>query len=262
MEHDMISQIMQTLEVTRKSGTIVHCITNYVAATDSANALLAVGATPVMADCPYECGDITRRSRTLLLNMGTFSEGHYEAFKSSAEAALEIGIPFVLDPVGLSASGYRQKCFQEIVASHCPSVIKCNLSEAYTVACLAKVKAESPLEMCQKIACKLNCAVMITGSDDYISDGFNSCILHGGTAKLTKVTGTGCVTGALTAAFLSVTDRLTACITAAALMKTCGVIAEEKSGNGLQTFRTKLYDGLSEVGENEIRRCIEIESVK
>ena len=184
----------------------MHCITNYVAATDSANALLAVGATPVMADCPYECGDITRRSRTLLLNMGTFSEGHYEAFKSSAEAALEIGIPFVLDPVGLSASGYRQKCFQEIVASRCPSVIKCNLSEAYTVACLAKVKAESPLEMCQKIACKLNSAVMITGSDDYISDGINSCILHGGTAKLTKVTGTGCVTGALTAAFLSAAD--------------------------------------------------------
>ena len=262
MEHDMISQIMQTLEGTRKFGPMVHCITNYVAATDSANALLAVGATPVMADCPYECRGITRRSRALLLNMGTLSKEHFEAFKISSEATLDIGIPIVLDPVGLNVSGFRQACFQEIVPSRAPAVIKCNLSEAYTVARLLKVKADSPLEMCQKIGYKFNCTMMITGADDYVSNGFDSYILHGGTAKLTKVTGTGCVTGALIAAFLSVADRVTACITAAALMKTCGVIAEEKSGEGLATFRTKLYDGLSEVGEDDIRRCIEIESVK
>ena len=58
--------IKTILENIKKDKPIVHCITNYVTVNDVANIILAIGASPIMADDKKEVEEITSISNALL----------------------------------------------------------------------------------------------------------------------------------------------------------------------------------------------------
>ena len=60
----------ELLERIERQRPCVHCMTNPVTANDVANAVLAIGGVPIMADYIEEVEDITAQSSALVLNTG------------------------------------------------------------------------------------------------------------------------------------------------------------------------------------------------
>ena len=265
---DVISLLRQNDKERRVRNILVHCIMNYVAANDCANALLAVGAKPVMADCPEESAEITARAGALVLNMGTFSEERGRAMLLSGKAANKAMIPVILDPVGLHASGLRQKWFLRFMKEINISAVKGNANEITAAVGLEEIagvpfSGDSPFEayLVKKAAAKLGCAVLLTGGEDHISDGRTVLRIENGTPHLAAVTGTGCMTGALIGAFsLAVGGGMLACAAAVSLMDICGETASENF-RGTGTFRTELIDGLSQITREQFLSRVKIREI-
>ena len=55
----------------REERPLVHNITNYVVMNFTANTLLAMGASPVMAHAPNEVEEMVSLARALVINIGT-----------------------------------------------------------------------------------------------------------------------------------------------------------------------------------------------
>lgn len=114
----------QLLENVRKTVPLVHNITNYVTVNDAANAVLAIGASPIMADDIEEAADITAISNALVLNMGTLNKRTVESMLAAGKRANELGVPVVFDPVGAGASVFRNETAQKITGQVTLSVIR------------------------------------------------------------------------------------------------------------------------------------------
>lgn len=86
------------LQAVRTHAPLVHSITNLVVMNFNANALLAVGASPVMAHAHEEVRDMVGIAQALVLNIGTLEPAWISAMQvallaarariSSAKAAL------------------------------------------------------------------------------------------------------------------------------------------------------------------------------
>ena len=221
----------------RGRSPLIHCITNYVTAGDTANMLLAAGDSPIMADDPAESAEITALAQGLTLNLGTPSASRVEAMLRSGEEANRRGIPVVFDPVGVGCSGFRRDSAAELLRRVKPSVIRGNLSEISYLAGFdsmenggdsseTRITAE---ESARTAAKKLGCTCAVTGEYDVISDGERTAVIRNGTPLLKKVTGAGCMTSALCAAMCTVTDGFTGAAAGIALMDICGELAQERS---------------------------------
>lgn len=251
------------LSALRGKKPLIHCITNYVTAGDTANMLLALGASPIMADDPAEAAEIASHADALVLNIGTLSEYHLPSMLSAGNAANKRGIPVVLDPVGVQASEFRRTAVREILDKVKISIIRGNLSELLF---MGGIPVESHgvdsdderleglnLSAAAEVAQRYDCICVVTGADDLITDGGRAALLHNGTDKLKKVTGAGDMTTAVTAAFAAVpvsessADLYRAAIFGTAFMGICGELAEERSTlngkfSGMGTFRAALFD--------------------
>src|SRR5689334_19110132 len=97
----------EALRRLRAEAPIVHNITNFVVMNTTANALLAIGASPVMAHSAHEVEEMVGIARALVLNIGTLDEDWVESMVLAGRAARKRGIPIVLDPVGAGATTYR-----------------------------------------------------------------------------------------------------------------------------------------------------------
>ena len=129
-----IDSIWSDVQQVRDRGPLVHNITNYVVMNSTANALLAVGAAPVMAHAVQEVADMTAIANALVINIGTLSEQWVEAMALAMQRACERGIPIVVDPVGAGATPYRTRTVRELVAATAPTIIRGNASEIMAVA--------------------------------------------------------------------------------------------------------------------------------
>lgn len=269
--HPFNSEIFWTAisELRKRSGTrppLVHCITNYVAANDSANALLAAGAKPCMSDSPDECAEFTEKADALLLNMGTYSREKELAMLRSGKAANDKHIPVIFDPVGISASEFRQKSFEMLSKKIRFSVIKGNLSE---MCCIAGVgvgyNSGSKAHFCEYIvktaAQRLGCIAVLTGSIDFISDGETTLYMKNGSPHLSAVTGTGCIAGAVIAAFSTAAHNDTAALCGLGLVNLCGEIAAE-SFHGTASYRTELIDLMSQITREQISSRLNVHQYK
>ena len=130
---------MDVFEKVKYERPVIHILTNYVTARDVVNMVLAVGAAGICADEPQEAADITSISKGLLINIGTPSDRKVETFLASGKKANELGIPVVLDPVGIGASPYRQKFMKELLEEVHFTCIRGNMSEIATIAKLTGV---------------------------------------------------------------------------------------------------------------------------
>lgn len=216
----------------------VHCITNSVAQTFTANVLLAAGAIPSMTLSPDEIGTFVARADALLVNLGTFDEERREATTTALEVASEEGVPWVLDPVFIDRSEPRAEYARSLVAQK-PRAIRLNRAE---FSALSREEADDAA--LSRYALDTLAVVALTGTVDRITDGAQSVAIENGHPLMARVTAMGCAASALTAAFLAVEgDALTA--TAAALL--CfgvagGVAGERASGPG--SFAAAIIDAL------------------
>lgn len=234
----MNNQLKKDLQLVRAQSPLVHNITNYVVMNNTANALLAVGASPVMAHAVEEVADMIQIASALVINMGTLSERWVEAMLLAGKAATAKGIPVVFDPVGVGATPYRNEVAAKIMSECRPTIIRGNGSEIMallntnikTKGVDSTASSNVALDAAKTLAKESGAVVVISGQDDYITDGNKVCIVHNGSTLMAKVTGMGCTATALTGAFAAVNpNALEAATSAMAVMGLVGELAAEKA---------------------------------
>lgn len=211
--------------------------------------LLAAGASVIMADDPAESAEITALAQGLTLNLGTPSEARIEAMLRSGAEAERRGIPVVFDPVGVGCSGFRRESAEKIIRQVKLTAVRGNLSEiSYLAGFDSKENGVdssetmiSPKQAVQTAAKKLGCVCAATGAYDVVSDGERTAVIYGGTPLLKRVTGAGCMTSALCAAFIAAGGGFIGTVTGIAFMDICGGLAAERSELP-GSFRAALFD--------------------
>jgi hydroxyethylthiazole kinase len=240
----------QTLRVLRERRPLVHQITNYVVMNETANATLALGALPVMAHAPQEVEEMAGAAAALVLNIGTLSEHWIDAMLLAGKAASG---PIVLDPVGAGATRYRTETAKRLLDELDVAVVRGNVAELATLAGReAEIRGvesiganESGRELAREAARTLDTVAAVTGATDYVSDGERVIAVSNGHELLATVSGTGCMSTAVTGAFLAV--KADAPLEAAAeALVAFGVAGEDaaRDARGPGTFHAALYDAL------------------
>ncbi|MDX6397647.1 MAG: hydroxyethylthiazole kinase [Gaiellaceae bacterium] len=242
-----------TLAVIRERRPLVHNITNYVVMNETANAILALGALPVMAHAHEEVQEMVGLAGALVLNIGTLSPDWVESMVLAGKAANERGVPVVLDPVGAGATAYRTRAAKGLLDEIDVAVLRGNAGEVATlVGIAAEVRGvESvggggdPAELAREAARRLGVVASVTGAVDHVSDGERSVAIANGHELLASITGTGCMSTALTGCFLAgKTDAFEA---AAEALVAFGVAGEDAAAGakGPGSFHVNLYDALA-----------------
>jgi hydroxyethylthiazole kinase len=243
-----------TLRAVREGKPLVHQITNYVVMNETANATLALGALPVMAHAGEEVEEMARIASSLVLNIGTLSEHWIEAMLLAGAAASARHIPVVLDPVGVGATTYRTETAKRILDVVDVTVLRGNAGE---VATLVGVDAEvrgvesiasggDPAELARQAGRQLGLVASVTGPVDHVSDGETVVAIANGHPMMAAITGTGCISSALTGCFLAV-NREAPLAAAVEALVAFGVAGEDAASGakGPGSFHVALYDELA-----------------
>ncbi len=245
-------QLKDNLNAIREKSPLVHNITNFVVMNNTANALLAIGASPVMAHAIEEVEDMVNIASALVINMGTLSQQWVEAMILSGKAAVKKGIPVIFDPVGVGATPYRNKVAASIIHECKPSIIRGNASEIMALAndniktkgVDSTASSNSAVDAAKQLATETGAVVVISGEHDFITDGKTTYKVKNGSSMMPLVTGMGCTATAIVAAFAAVDSNcLSASVSAMAAMGICGEKASEKS-NGPGTMQLHFIDEL------------------
>lgn len=252
------ANLLRDIALIRESSPLVHNITNYVVMNNSANALLAIGASPVMAHSRNEVLDMSAIASSLVINMGTLSHAWVEAMHMAMQSAKANGKPIVFDPVGVGATPYRNQVADVLVKGYSPNVIRGNGSEIMALAGIASQgrgvdstnSSESAIEAAQQLALAHKCVVVISGPTDYITDGESISEVPYGSTMMARVTGMGCSATAITGAFIAVNPNyMEAATHAMMMMGISGQIAASYSkgtGSLAVNFIDEMYNFSSE----------------
>ncbi len=240
----------------RKRSPLVHSITNYVVMNTTANALLAIGASPVMAHAEEEMEDmidlVAKVGGALVINIGTLSNDWIKAMEAAMQTAADREVPIVLDPVGAGATPYRTQTCKQLLETAKPTVIRGNASEimalldatVQTKGVDSAQTADAATESAQKLATDQGCVVSVSGATDVMTDGKRIFRCERGHAWMPWVTGLGCTASVLTGAFTAVNpDPLQAAAHAMMVMGVCGELAATKA-EGPGTLQLHFYDAL------------------
>jgi len=250
----------------RETAPLVHNITNYVVMNTTANALLALGASPVMAHAEQEVEEMTGIARALVINIGTLSMSWVAAMFRAAGRAGELGIPLVLDPVGAGATSYRTKTCRDLIDTFPPAIIRGNASEIMALvtqeARTKGVDSSDPSAAALEGAMHLNedtgSAVCVSGQVDYIVDRGGVIRVENGHPMMARVTGLGCTATALCGAFAAVNPSFQAAAAGAmAVMGIAGEIAAESS-EGPGSLQVAFLDALFRLSEKDLKERIRI----
>jgi hydroxyethylthiazole kinase len=238
----------------REAKPLVHQITNYVVMNETANATLALGALPVMAHAREEVEEMTAIAGALVLNIGTLSPHWVDAMLLAGSAANARGIPVVLDPVGAGATTYRTETAKRLLDEVDVTVLRGNAGE---IATLVGVDAEvrgvesigtgvEPAELAREAGRRLGLVASVTGPVDHVSDGETVIRIENGDPLLAAVTGTGCMSSAITGCFLAV-NRGAPLDAAVEALVAFGVAGEDaaRGASGPGSFHVALYDALA-----------------
>lgn len=261
--------VWSDIQAIKKFSPLVHNITNYVVMESTANGLLAIGASPVMAHAVDEVEDMIKIANSLVLNIGTLSPAWIQAMILSLKAANSKGIPVVLDPVGIGATPYRTKTTHSLLAHGKVTAIRGNASEiaSLTDSQITTKGVDSLLnavdchDQARGLASKSKCIVWMSGATDVITDGKLSILVHNGHPLMSKVTGMGCMATAITGAFLVINqDTLLGCAHAAISIGIAGEIASINC-KGPGSFKLEFIDALYNLSLDQIEERIRLDIV-
>jgi hydroxyethylthiazole kinase len=260
-------EIYQSIELIRSQSPVVHNITNYVVMNNTANALLAIGASPVMAHAQEEVEEMVNIASALVINIGTLSEHWISSMFKAARQARKKGIPIILDPVGAGATTYRTKTARDLIAGEQPAIIRGNASEimalvdnkSKTKGVDSAASSDTAIDIAQKLNEIHKCVICVSGAVDYIIDKEKIIKIRNGHPLMSRVTGLGCTASALCGAFAAVEkDPFAAAAKAMAAMGIAGEMAAATAA-GPGSLQINFLDNLYRLSKDEISRRLKIE---
>lgn len=262
----MFSKILAQV---KKRAPLVHCITNFVAANDCANILLACGASPIMAVDAAEAEEITSLCAGLNINLGTLNAARVPAMLASGKKANELGLPAVLDPVGAGASKLRTDTANRLIDEVNFSVIRGNISEiaalAFGLPSVRGVDADCSrgdvdfaAQLAKSFAQKTGAVVAITGETDIVADAEQAFCVYNGSPMMRYVTGAGCQLSAMLTAYVAANpkDILESAAAAVCAMGLCGEKAYSRLTelDGSASYRNYITDAVYNLTSEELER--------
>jgi hydroxyethylthiazole kinase len=194
----------------RNAGPLVHHITNYVVMNISANITLSLGASPVMAHAKPEVEDMVSIAQVLYINIGTLSDHWVDSMLTAGRMANKKHVPVLLDPVGAGATKYRTETVRRILKEVKVDVLKGNAGEMQSLAGeKVRVKGVDSItsagpETAQALAQEYGLVAVVTGKQDFVSDGRRAAVVNNGTDMFSRITGAGCMLGSVIASFMTV----------------------------------------------------------
>ena len=282
-EEKILEKIPDLIKNVKEKCPLTHCITNFVTVNDCANAILAIGASPIMAEELDEVEEIINISDALVINIGTLKHPQIEAMKISSAQANKTNIPITLDPVGVGVSKLRNNTTIDVINNYNISAISGYITEIKTIAKLFNVTDETNtakgVDVCNddiitkdnlkangkiiaKTAEKLNTVILASGPIDILSDGKTTIAIYGGDEMMPLITGSGCMLSSIVGSCIGATNPFDGTLLAILAMNKAGEKArakvdEENLGTG--SFRTLLIDALYKTDAEELANESKIE---
>ena len=256
--------IWKNIKKVKESSPLVHNITNYVAMNNTANALLAAGASPVMAHAEEEVEEMITISEVLVINIGTLSRHWVTAMKKALKKARTLNKPVILDPVGAGATFYRNQVLAELLETGKLSAIRANASEILSLASVSHQTkgvdstntVEEALKAAQYLSQKYECTISVSGPEDYVISKEKTGKILNGHPMMAKVTAMGCTATAIAGAFLAVEpDTYQAVFSAMAFMGVAGELAA-KISKGPASLQVNFLDKLYNISQDEFLTTI------
>ncbi len=264
---DILSALGAVRSRVKNKEPLIHHITNYVVANDSANAMLAVGALPVMAISTNEVEEMVSQAQALVINLGTPTTSLIESAVKAGQAANAHSLPVVLDPVGAGATRYRTDNALRVLREVRIGILRANTGEMASLlghcsrmrGVEAGGKYHNVAELTIQASLTFGCVSVSTGAIDYVSDGKAMAMIHNGHPLLKRVTGAGCMVRSLCAAFAAVENDVFIASTAA--LAFFGIVAEKAAllGKGPGTFRSALFDTMFSLEESDFFKSLRVE---
>lgn len=259
-------QIWEAYQQLQEKTKVIQCITNAVTVNDCANMLLAAGASPTMAHHIDEVEEIAAGCDGLVCNLGATDD--YQAMLKACQSAQKAGLPIVVDPVGVGASVFRRTFLEKMLREITPTCIRGNYAEIEAIWKQQKIvngidaQEDNKTQdiayydnVAKMLAQKYQCYIVASGKTDIVSDGKNVYHITNGDKNMAKITGSGCMSTCLIAAYLTLGKNITHVLCACVLMGICGELAAKKThlmNGGTMTFRMLLIDSMSSLHEEDI----------
>lgn len=268
----MIEKMLRLQREVELQKPLIHCITNPISIHDCANVILAAGARPIMAEHPGEAAEITSQAKALMLNLGNITDVRMESMERSLKKANEKGIPVLLDLVGIACSSLRFSYAAHLLEQGQISILKGNMSELLAVLgkpshsvgidvgdedVFSKDTGKELLGEFRSFSRKQGAVLLASGPQDLIVDKEEAWLVSNGLEMLSRITGTGCMLGALCTSYLAVGDGQTAAAAGAAMMGIAGEKAAVAS-RGPGSFQYELLDQLYQVRNMEFADAVKI----
>lgn len=261
------------LQKIRQNRPLVHNITNIVAANFSANGLLALGASPIMAAAIEEMETVPALSNAVVINIGTLIGKEVDAMVLAGKTANRLGIPVLLDPVGVGATPFRRQTVETLLKQIHFTAIRGNAGELATLAGVewqakgvdAGEGSHNVVKIAQQVAKRYQTLVAISGETDVVSDGLRTVLLHNGSPMFPQITASGCLLSAVCGAFLAVADKehyFNALIEACTAYAVAGeVAAQALSPTQYGQFAVNLLDTLGALTPETVEQYARVEYV-
>lgn len=267
-EEKLLKNIKNNLKIIKEKNSLTHCITNSVTINDCANAVLAIGGSPFMAEDAEELEEVVTIADVIVINIGKLSKNQIKSMKISAKKANETNTPIVLDPVGVGVTNLRNKTTIDLIENYEITAIRGNITEIKAIAKLMGILDESNTakgvdvnvddiiteknlkdnaDIIKELASKLNTTILASGPIDILTDGETTIAIDNGDDMMPLITGSGCMLSSIVGSCIGGTNPLEGTLVAILAMNIAGEKARAKvdeRDEGTGSFRTYLIDYL------------------
>jgi hydroxyethylthiazole kinase len=265
---DLPEKIEESLKSIKEKNALTHCITNSVTINDCANAVLAIGGSPFMAEDAEELEEVVTIADVLVINIGKLSKEQIKSMKVSCETANKTNTPIVLDPVGVGVTELRNKTTLDLISNYDITAIRGNISEIKAIAKLVGVLDESNAakgvdvnaddiitkenlkangDLICELASKLDTVILASCPIDILTDGETTIAIDNGDDMMPLITGSGCMLSSIVGSCVGGSTPLEGTLVAILAMNIAGEKARAKvdeRDEGTGSFRAYLIDYL------------------
>ena len=268
MKKEYYLQVWESFEAVRRKSPLVHNITNFVAMNNTANALLAAGASPVMAHAPEEVEEMVTLANALVINIGTLNAEWISAMQKAMVQAKVTQTPIVIDPVGAGATSFRTQTVKALLALATPAVIRGNASEirslvdtkVQTKGVESTDTTDAAVGSGLTLSKQYRCTVVISGETDYVINQNHILKVKNGSPMMTRITGMGCAATALIGAFVAVQENyFDAAVHAMGIMGVAGEVAA-LDARGPGSLEVAFLDRLYSLDKAILKKYLRVEA--
>ena len=267
-EKELLDRIEMNLKNIKEKNALTHCITNSVTINDCANAVLAIGGSPFMAEDAEELEEVVTIADVLVINIGKLSKDQIESMRISSQTANKTNTPIILDPVGVGVTELRNRTTMDLIENYDIAAIRGNISEIKAIAKLAGVLDESNTakgvdvnlddiiteenlksngDLICELANKLDTVILASGPLDILSDGETTVVIDNGDDMMPLITGSGCMLSSIVGSCIGGSNAFEGSLVAILAMNIAGEKARAKvdaNDEGTGSFRAYLIDYL------------------